>query len=223
MLPPPVLPTQPHTLPSFALVVRNGSSAALRGTSHSSHRDLIANCCRRSTTCAQRPGRIPESCRTPGGGGGAQLNVNPPGGFEYRTVLPQAAKYSNPKGAIFHARGGSEPYFTYMCLVTHVANGSVHFDPAVGCDQGAEGLSNGRAWDWYLENVKEECDSAGEYFFDAEEEALYYTFNGTDAPTGTEELAFTQVILLFFVFNLWITISPWRSPGSVEVIHRQTP
>ena len=66
MLPPPVLPTQLHTLPSFALVVRHGSSAALRGTSHSSHRDLIANCCRRSTTCAQRPGRIPESCRTPG-------------------------------------------------------------------------------------------------------------------------------------------------------------
>jgi hypothetical protein len=163
------------------------------------------------------------SADNPRGRGGAQHNVNPPGGFEYRTVLPQAAKYSNPKGAIFHARGGSEPYFTYMCLVTHVANGSVHFDPAVGCDQGAQGLSNGRAWDWYLENVKEECDSPGEYYFDAEEEALYYTFNGTDAPTGTEELALTQVILLFFVFNLWITISPWRSPGSVEVIHRQTP
>jgi len=87
-----------------------------------------------------------------------------------------------------------------MCLVTHVANGSLHFDPAVGCDQGAEGLSNGRAWDWYLENVKEECDSPGEYFFDTKEEALYYTFNGTDAPTGTEELAFTQVRLLFFCF-----------------------
>jgi hypothetical protein len=35
----------------------------------------------------------------------------------------------------------------------------------------------------YIENVLEECDSPGEYFYDAEEEALYYTFNGTDTPT----------------------------------------
>ena len=137
------------------------------------------------------------SDKNPRGTGGAQLNVNPPGGFEYGAVLPQAASYANPKGAIFHARGGSEPYFTYMCLVTSVANGSVHFDPAVGCDQGAEGEKNGKAWDWYIENVMEECDSPGEYFFDAEEEALYLTFNGTDAPTGTEDLSLTQAKVLF--------------------------
>ena len=78
-----------------------------------------------------------------------------------------------------------------------MSNGSVHFDPAVGCDQGAEGLVNGKAWDWYIENVKEECDSPGEYFFDAEEEALFFTFNGTDAPSGDEDLSFTQTKVLF--------------------------
>ena len=129
--------------------------------------------------------------------GSSTDHINPPGGFEHGTVLPQAASYSNPKGAIFHARGGSEPYFTYMCLVSGVSNGSVYFDPAVGCDQGAEGLANGKAWDWWIENVKEECDSHGEYYFDPEEEALYYTFNGTDTPTGGEDLSLTRTKVLF--------------------------
>ena len=44
---------------------------------------------------------------------------------------------------------------------------------------------------------KEECDSPGEYYYDAQERALYYTFNGTDTPTGHEELAFTHTKVLF--------------------------
>eukprot|EP00041_Stephanoeca_diplocostata_P034294 m.1157080 g.1157080 ORF g.1157080 m.1157080 type:complete len:652 (+) comp24495_c0_seq3:52-2007(+) len=64
--------------------------------------------------------------------------IDPPGGFEFEQVLPQAAKYKNPKGAIFHARGGSMPYFSYMCLVdeVNVSDGRVYFNHAIGCDQG---------------------------------------------------------------------------------------
>ena len=43
-----------------------------------------------------------------------RTDIDPPGGFVYGSVLPQAAKYKNPKGAIVHARGGSMPYFSYM-------------------------------------------------------------------------------------------------------------
>jgi hypothetical protein len=39
-----------------------------------------------------------------GGEGCAQHNIDPPGGFEYSAVLPQAAHYKQPKGAIVHAR-----------------------------------------------------------------------------------------------------------------------
>ena len=58
-------------------------------------------------------------------------------------------------------------------------------------------MTPGKAWDWYIENVKEECDSPGEYFYDSEEQALYYTFNGTESPTGTEQLSLTHAKVIF--------------------------
>jgi hypothetical protein len=33
-----------------------------------------------------------------------------------------------------------------------------------------------------VEGLVEECDSPGEYFYDAAGQALYYTFNTTEAP-----------------------------------------
>jgi hypothetical protein len=45
--------------------------------------------------------------------------------------------------------------------------------------------------------VLEECDSPGEYFVDAADEALYYTFNGTEKPTGNEEFSLTRTKVLF--------------------------
>jgi hypothetical protein len=67
------------------------------------------------------------------------------------------------------AGGGSMPYFSYMCLVSGIEDGKVLFDPTVGCDQGGPTPTTpGKAWDWFIENVKEECDSPGEYFYDTE-------------------------------------------------------
>jgi hypothetical protein len=83
-----------------------------------------------------------------------------------------------------------------------VEDGKVMFDPAVGCDQGGPTPTTpGKAWDWYIENVKEECDSPGEYFYDAVEEALYYTFNATEAPTGHEELSLTRTKVIFNIIG----------------------
>jgi hypothetical protein len=66
------------------------------------------------------------------------------------------------------------------------------------CDQGGPTPTTpGRAWDWYIENVLEECDSPGEYFYDKEDETLYYTFNGTEAPTGGEKFALTRTKVIF--------------------------
>jgi hypothetical protein len=127
-----------------------------------------------------------------------QHNIDPPGGFVFTDVLPQAANYSNISGAIVHARGGSMPYFSYMCLVTGANGTALFFDPAVGCDQGGPTPTTpGKAWDWYIENVKEECDAPTEYYFDAEEHALYYTFNGTEHPTGNENFSLTRTKVLF--------------------------
>ena len=49
----------------------------------------------------------------------------------------------------------------------------------------------------YIENVKEECDSPGEYFYDEDEQALYYTFNGTETPSGNEHFSLTRTKVLF--------------------------
>ena len=72
----------------------------------------------------------------------------------------------------------------------------MHFDHEVGCDQGgpqppAEG--------WYVDNVFEECDAPGEYYFSSAEKALYYTFNATEGPTGDESFALTTTKIIFNV------------------------
>jgi hypothetical protein len=122
---------------------------------------------RGSAGCTRAPG-------SDGGEGCAQHNIDPPGGFGYLAALPQAARYQNASGAIVHARGGSMPYFSYMCVVDSIAEGKVFFAPNVGCDQGGPTpKQSGKAWDWFIENVKEECDAPGEYYFDAEEQMLY--------------------------------------------------
>ena len=52
-----------------------------------------------------------------------------------------------------------------------------------------------------MEGLVEECDSPGEYFYDAAGQALYYTFNGTEngtvAPTGEEDFALTVAKVIF--------------------------
>ena len=160
------------------------------------------------------------------GGGKLQPPYNPPGGFEYNSsLLPQAATWRNATGAVFHARGGTNPYFSYMCLVSGVdkAQQRVHFDPGVGCDQGGPTTKTGAAWDWFIEGVLEECDDPGEFYVEqrpqnqqhqngeghqaesteapAEGGAggaayLYYTFNASETPTGDESLSLTRTKVL---------------------------
>ena len=55
-------------------------------------------------------------------------------------------------------------------------NNTLIFDPTTG-GQGGEGMTS--AAQWYVENVKEECDHPGEYFYDEKSEMLYFNFNGT--------------------------------------------
>ena len=132
-----------------------------------------------------------------------QTAYNPPGGVYYKhSPLERVARYSNPRGAVFHAIAGSFdiPFYSVQCLVTavHRANGTVSFDHKIGCDQGATWNAGADEMQWYIENVKEECDSPGEYFLDTGEQALYYTFNATEVPaTGREEFFLTTTKVLF--------------------------
>ena len=128
--------------------------------------------------------------------GGAQTHMSP-SGLSYADVLPQAANYSNPKGAVVQVWRGGGRWYTNLCLVESIdkVNSELHFSQDVGCNQGGEGHVKGNQW--WIENVKEECDSPGEFFFDADEEALYYTFNTSQTPTGDEQFVATRTKVLF--------------------------
>ena len=77
---------------------------------------------------------------------------------------------------------------------------TVHFDESQGCDQGPQAFHGGAGpFGWYADNIKEECDAPGEYFLDHEEKALYYTFNGTERPTGNEDFSLTTTKVIFNV------------------------
>jgi hypothetical protein len=73
----------------------------------------------------------------------------------------------------------------------------VNFNHSYGCDQG--GPFTGSFLGWYAENILEECDHPGEFFFSTEEKALYYTFNSTEQPTGEEEFMLTTAKIIFNV------------------------
>jgi hypothetical protein len=94
---------------------------------------------------------------------------------------------------VYHIASG---FLSIQCLVESVENKTVHFDHGVGCDQaGPQPPTEG----WYVDNVFEECDAPGEYYFSAEEKALYYTFNATEGPTGLESFALTTTKVIFNV------------------------
>ena len=122
-----------------------------------------------------------------------------PGGISFATDIlsggeaARAANWSKPRGAVYHIAAGFE---SVQCLVSKVENGSVIFDETQGCDQGPQAFQTG-GLGWYTDNIKEECDSPGEYFLDHAEKALYYTFNGTDRPTGAEDFALTTTKVIF--------------------------
>ena len=125
-----------------------------------------------------------------------------PGGFTYPggaypDAVGRVSNWSKPRGAVYHIMAAFE---SIQCLVSNVTNTTVHFDPTVGCDQSAVNpFGWAYAHGWYADNIKEECDSPGEYFFDAEEKALYYSFNSTDGPTGREEFSLVTTKVIFNV------------------------
>ena len=55
--------------------------------------------------------------------------------------------------------------------------------------QGARGSNNGG--DWFVENIMEELDNPGEFFFDKKTSQLYLYHNGTGAPPKSASVAIT--------------------------------
>ena len=119
-----------------------------------------------------------------------------PSGVNFAGLLPNAP-YSNAAGAVVHACNLANCWFNWAFEVDRqsVANQTLQW--SVGGFQGAEGFDT--AGNWYIENVFEELDAPGEFYFNATARRLFYFHNasvGTPPPTTlTFEAVGAQVLL----------------------------
>ena len=119
-----------------------------------------------------------------------------PQGFDFSSNLPQAANYSNPEGAVVNVWRGGGRWYTNLCKVKSRNGTKLLFDPEIGCNQGGEGSGSGQ--EWYISNVLEELDAAGEYYYNETTTTLYYAFNTTETPLQTPlNLVATRSKVLF--------------------------
>jgi hypothetical protein len=132
--------------------------------------------------------------------GNSLLHRGPVGLRRPEDVLPRARQYANVSGAVVHmwrANSGTDAlgqpgvgnglWGTLQWEISHRDTaGSFIFNQAWGHTDGG-GLSGWRGV--FFENVKEELDLGGEWFFDTHERQLYYVSNATDGrPPADGEL-----------------------------------
>jgi len=145
-------------------------------------------------------------CSNASAGGWAEVDaeaarsgrLNIPNGMTYnKTALPNVALWGEAAGAVVHAKH-SQTWAMHMFEV------SSHDESKGRLTFGRGGWQGGRNWcrcdqctyagpwcnltgdsriiggDWYVEGVREELDSPGEFYFDNATKMLYFWPNGTD-------------------------------------------
>jgi len=106
------------------------------------------------------------------------------GAFAFRT--PTGLTYEFPNGPYEHGEDATlfvwrpARWANWMFHVADYDKQSGNFTFGAGGNQGARGSNDGG--DFFIENVREELDSPGEFFFDQRTKQLYLYHNGTGAP-----------------------------------------
>jgi hypothetical protein len=110
-----------------------------------------------------------------------------PGGLRNPAAVLPGYPYRDVRGMVVHmwaddpVHNGIGPWFTLQWQVSGFgANGSLAFASGGGT-QGSEGWrADGELGAWAVENVIELLDSHNEFFYDAEQEVLYWAPNATE-------------------------------------------
>lgn len=119
------------------------------------------------------------------------------GAFAFRT--PSGVAYKFPHGPYKH--GEDARFFVWrdgrwanwMFDVAHYDPQTENFTFGAGGNQGARGGNEGG--DFFVENLMEELDHPGEFFFDRRTKKLYFYYNGTGSPPEDVVVPFVQVLV----------------------------
>eukprot|EP00438_Fugacium_kawagutii_P011917 Skav226414 [mRNA] locus=scaffold3528:13934:24652:+ [translate_table: standard] len=137
---------------------------------------------------------------------------------------PAGVTYKSPNGPYEHGNWAMEwrcgedaqffvwrpaRWFNWIFDVAEYDRATNNFTFGRGGHQGARGFPTGG--DFFVENVMEELDYPGEFFFDKRTEKLYLFYNGTGAPP-TDSIVAPQVQVL-----VNITGTQWNPVKGVQV------
>ena len=134
------------------------------------------------------------------------------GAFAFRT--PSGVTYKFPHGPYKH--GEDARFFVWrqgrwanwMFDIAHYDPDAENFTFGLGGNQGARGGNEGG--DFFVENLMEELDHPGEFFFDHREKQLYLYYNGTGMPPENLVVPNLQVLMN-------ISGTQWNPVRSVRV------
>jgi len=122
-------------------------------------------------------------------GGGAFAFRTPSGVTPKSGALPNAP-YKDVSEMIINVWRPAR-WANWMFGVGHYDAAQGNFTFGAGGNQGARG--NDKGGDFFVENVFEELDNPGEFFFDKATGELYLFYNGTGAPPADMEVVVPQV------------------------------
>ena len=122
-------------------------------------------------------------------GGGAFAFRTPSGVTPKPGALPHMP-YKDPQTALFFVWRPNR-WANWMFEVGAVDTKTSNFTFGKGGNQGARG--NNEGGDWFVENVLEELDYPGEFYFDKQSSKLYLFYNGTGKPPAAATVVAPQL------------------------------
>jgi len=139
------------------------------------------------------------------------------GAFAFRTpsgITPNAgsipnAPYNDVDEMIINVWRPAR-WANWMFKVGDYDRSTGNFTFGEGGNQGARG--NNKGGDFFIENVFEELDQAGEFFYDKKSDELYLFYNGTGAPPADMEVIVPTARLL-----LNISGSQWNPVRNITI------
>lgn len=122
-------------------------------------------------------------------GGGAFAFRTPSGVTPKEGALPNLP-YKDVSEAVFFVWRPAR-WANWMFKIGKYDEKTSNFTFGEGGNQGARG--NDKGGDWFVENVMEELDFPGEFFWDKKDDVLYLNYNGTGAPPKDLEVVVPQL------------------------------